>query len=259
MRKVRLLVTLFRENSPLKLFLFFCSNLFRLTKIFRLKMHGVSVHVRTGTPDLKVTHSCLGGEFAALSTAFPHDTKGLIVDAGGYIGTAAIALARMYPEATILSIKPSGENFEILRKNIAGYPNIRPLNAALAPEGSPSCISLMDRGTGQWGFTIVETHAGKSANCFLEKTKTITINQLLEHAGQNEIMIFKMDIEGAELALLEKPDWLDKTGFLMIELHERIVSGCIRAFDAANHNRYVYRENGEKCISVGKSYFKESS
>lgn len=259
MRKIRLFFALFKENPLHRLFLFFCCNLFRLTKIFRLKIHGISVHVRTGTPDLKVAHSCLGGEFAAISTAFPRNTKGLIVDAGGYIGTAAIALAQMYPDATILSIEPSGKNFEILRKNIAGYKNIHPLNAALTTEGSPSCVSLMDRGTGQWGFTIVGTHIGKSADCFIEKTKTITINQILEQAGQNEIMIFKMDIEGAELALLEKPDWLDKTGILMIELHERIVSGCLKAFDTANRCRYVYREKGEKFISVGKSYFKESS
>ncbi len=34
---------------------------------------------------------------------------------------AAVALAKMYPDATVLTIEPSGENFEILKRNVVEH------------------------------------------------------------------------------------------------------------------------------------------
>ena len=50
---------------------------------------------------------------------------GLIIDAGGYLGTAAIAFSEAYPDATVVTIEPSPENFALLVQNTAAYPNIR--------------------------------------------------------------------------------------------------------------------------------------
>lgn len=55
----------------------------------------------------------------------------IIVDAGANIGLASIYFANNYPEAKIIAIEPEQSNFELLKKNVAPYPNIIPLQAAL--------------------------------------------------------------------------------------------------------------------------------
>ena len=76
----------------------------------------------------------------------------LILDAGGYIGTAAIAFAKQYPSATIVSLEPNSNNYQLLAQNTATWRNIVAMNKALAPE--PGGLILYDRGTGAWGFTL---------------------------------------------------------------------------------------------------------
>ncbi|MDO9222175.1 MAG: hypothetical protein Q7U20_00505, partial [Caulobacter sp.] len=73
----------------------------RWNRPIRVTLFGERIAVRMGSPDLEVAKSSLGGEFAPLEGLLPKTYSGLIVDAGGYIGTAAIKLARFYPMARI--------------------------------------------------------------------------------------------------------------------------------------------------------------
>ena len=61
----------------------------------------------------------------------PNDGDGLMIDAGGYIGTKAIALTKVDLVCTMITIEPSSKNFATLLKNTEGFKNIRPINAAL--------------------------------------------------------------------------------------------------------------------------------
>ena len=54
-----------------------------------------------------------------------------IIDAGANIGFASVYFANKFPKARILAIEPEKDNFEILVKNAAPYPNIEPLRGAL--------------------------------------------------------------------------------------------------------------------------------
>jgi hypothetical protein len=124
-----------------------------------IKLSGIPITVRTTTPDLEVAINCLNGEFDRLCAAIPALRHRLIIDAGGYIGTAAIAFARRYPNATIVTLELNTANYYILVKNTAAWPNIVTMNTALAPE---PCVSILyNRGTGEWGFTLIE----KAADC----------------------------------------------------------------------------------------------
>jgi FkbM family methyltransferase len=40
-------------------------------------------------------------------------------------------VAVKFPSARIFAIEPASENFEILRRNVKPYPNIKPIHAAL--------------------------------------------------------------------------------------------------------------------------------
>ena len=215
----------------------------------RVKPYQRDIVVRTGSPDLRVALSCFEGEFDELLGAVPTLSHPFIVDAGGYIGTAAIVFAEAYPDATIVSLEPSGENFALLTRNVAGYKNIIPLNKALAPE--PGTLTLRNRGTGPWGFTIVSRPDDNPASRTIEDVECTTLDQIMQEFGATGIGILKLDIEGGEYALLSRnTDWIDRADAICIELHDRIVAGCSQLYEQATVGRHNIKMAGEKYISI---------
>lgn len=227
---------------------YFLLSLLNIHLPMTVKISGVRVIVRAATPDLQVALSCLGGEFDQLCARIPTLRHRLVIDAGGYIGTAAIALARRYPTATIVTLEPNTANYEVLIKNTASWPNIVAKRAALTPEAGIAI--LHDRGTGNWGFTLIEK-AADSATSPIEKVPCITVGQLLEEIGVDGIDIFKIDIEGGEHALLSGNNgWIRKTTGICIELHDRIRPGCSEVWRAATAGRTNFALDGEKHVSL---------
>jgi FkbM family methyltransferase len=214
----------------------------------RVKVQSIDVALRPCTPDLAVAKSCFSGEFdEAIEAAKPLRHR-FIIDAGGYIGTAAIVLAKAFPEAKIVSLEPSRENFGLLRRNVAGYPNIFALNKALGP--AEGLLPLMSRGTGEWGFSLVREPADCPSPRPIEKVHVITIPALMRQFDAKGVDLLKLDIEGAELALMaDKPSWVNSTHVIFAELHDRIAPGCEAAFVAATSGRMNTPGTGEKHLS----------
>ncbi len=257
-RPMRLLYTLFRFNGWFVLLKVLFAGILRRRVELMVNFYGVRVKIRTDSPDLIVAHSSLGHEFSTLSMVYPRDISGLIIDAGGYIGTAAIAFARMYPRATVVTIEPSSANFRLLTENIKAHPNIIPINAALVPSGSGSHILLHDSAEGEWSFSVIagKDPVSKRMPKGYEEAKTVTVADILARTDNTRVLIFKMDIEGGELPILrEDRNWLSDTDILIAELHERVVKGCEPAFFEASADRLVIKNFGEKFISIGRSFF----
>jgi FkbM family methyltransferase len=248
-REYRDLVTYyFRLARHAKSPRFFLLSLLNIHVPVPVKICGVRVIVRAATPDLQVALSCLGGEFDQLCAAIPTLDHGLVIDAGGYIGTAAIAFARRYPNATVVTLEPNAANYKVLLKNTASWPRIVTKKAALTPE-SGSAI-LHDRGTGDWGFTLIEKAADRPTSP-IERVPCITVDQLLKELGVDGIDIFKIDIEGGEHALLSGNNgWIGKTTGICIELHDRIRPGCSEVWRAATVGRTNFALHGEKHLSL---------
>ncbi|HZC80198.1 MAG TPA: hypothetical protein VE222_00515, partial [Nitrospiraceae bacterium] len=51
-------------------------------------------------------------------------TPRLIIDGGANVGYAAIFFARRYPHASIVAVEPEPQNFRLLERNTAAYPNV---------------------------------------------------------------------------------------------------------------------------------------
>jgi FkbM family methyltransferase len=215
----------------------------------RVKPCRQEIVIRTGSPDIQVALSCFLGEFDELLDAVPALRHPLIIDAGGYIGTAAIVFAEAYPDATIVSLEPSKENFALLRRNVARYRNIIPVNKALAPE--PGRLLLRDRGTGQWGLTIVPKPSDNPTSAVKEEVECTTLDELMREFGADGVGILKLDIEGGEHALLSRnTGWIDRTDTICIELHDRIVAGCSSLYHQATAGRQNLKMKGEKYLSI---------
>ena len=220
--------------------------------LMHVVVSGARITVRTGTPDLRVALQSLGSEFSALSKLLPEDFDGVIVDAGGYIGTAAITLSRMYPKASVVTIEPSTSNLAVLRKNVAPYTNIHPVNAALCPKTGATRLPLRDRGTGEWGFTVVgsETPDGVVA-AEVDEVDVVTLDDIAQMFRGKPIGLIKLDIEGGEHALFEADDpVLREIPAIFVELHDRIVPGCSEAFYRFGSDRWILGFGGEKLLAL---------
>jgi FkbM family methyltransferase len=229
---------------------FIGSTAVRSRKPIQITVRSIPIFVRPCTPDLAVASISFAGEFDAAIAAARPLRHGFIIDAGGYIGTAAIMLARAFPEATIISLEPSRDNFAMLAMNVRDYPNVVALNLALG--STAGSTQLVDRGTGEVGFSIVQAPADSVAPSRLHEVAVTTVPDLMTRFGASGVDFLKLDIEGAEHDLLTgQPSWLDATRVVFAELHERIVPGCEAVFAAATANRKNSTDDhGEKIRSI---------
>lgn len=217
----------------------------------KLTVHDQEIIVRARTPDLDVAMATLGGEFRLISRIFDRDYDGNIVDAGGYIGTSAIALAQYYPKAKITVVEPSSRNLDILKKNVRKFENINVVHGALTVGDEPELL-LKDRGTGEWGFTLVTKPQDRHEAQNVEKVKCYRIDALGVEA--KDIGILKLDIEGGEKDLFDRDrEALAEIPAIIAELHDRILDGCSAAFFGFSANRWVIDNGGEKYISLRRN------
>lgn len=217
-----------------------------LLKEVRLRVHGRELTVRKGTPDLRTAMSSFGGEFDPLKSYLSPEFDGVIVDAGGYIGTAAIRFSEMWPLATIVTLEPDASNLRILKLNTKDYPSIRVENCALVGI-ERDWVTLYDSNCGEWGFTTVDTSAGGAFNS-IGRVRAKTLKQL----NLSPISLLKMDVEGAEKEIFEaSAPILGTIPVVVVELHDRLVPGCSDAFRSFSKNRETFFDGIEKWYSVG--------
>jgi FkbM family methyltransferase len=200
------------------------------------------VYVRIpGSSDLPVFDQV----FLRKEYAFKASPPKVVVDAGANIGLASVLFASRFPDATVIAIEPDAKNYAVLAHNVAPYPNVIPLHAALWNENTT--IRMHDPGLGEWGYMTASDGEGA-------EVKAVTIGWLLEEYGLEKIDILKMDIEGAEREVFSdfRP-WIDRVGSIIIELHEQQSPGATQAVLAGargfNHewvrgeNNYWSRSN----------------
>lgn len=168
-----------------------------------------------------------------------------IVDAGANIGLTSIFLANRYPDAKIVAIEPEASNFELLKKNVAPYANVVPVHAALWCRNEP--VSVVDPGLDKWGFMTVNGDAGGSsgaATC--HDVEGLTVDRIMHLHGLARIDLLKVDIEGAEKEVFQDSSrWIDRVDALIVELHDRMKSGCSRSFYNGSNGFDEEWEHGE--------------
>jgi len=110
------------------------------------------------------------------------------------------------------------------------------MNAALG--GVKGVASLQARSTGFIGRTIVSSPADDSCALQVSSIVVFTVQDVLDLVGASTVALLKLDIEGAEVSVLENSDeWLDRTHTVVAELHDRIVPGATRLWSERMHGR----------------------
>ena len=202
-----------------------------------------SIYLRKGTSDN-----------AAFRQVFVHKEYDInfgkhpkvIIDGGANIGLFTIFMKNKYPQAKIICIEPDPENFEVLKKNVGGYPDVYCENAGLW--NKEIMLSIHDKyDMGKWGMVVEENEEGI--------VKAISINYLIKKYDLERIDILKLDIETSEKILFKDnyENWLKRTKMMVVELHDEIEEGCSKPFfEAINktYNKYRYSFSGENTVIV---------
>lgn len=130
-----------------------------------------------------------------------------VIDVGANIGIFTVKASRLVgPTGTVVSLEPASKSFTLLEANIErnDLSNVKPFKYAVSDsEGearlyvdrvSDRSSLFSDRGDSERNRRNIET---------VEKVETVSLDTLGDSLKLNRIDIIKIDVEGAELAVLK--------------------------------------------------------
>lgn len=138
-----------------------------------------------------------------------------ILDAGANCGLSTYILKALFPGATIVSLEPDPENFEILSKNTKSLEKVHVINAGLWNETGKLKLT---GNHGDWGRVFK-----KVPDSDQEGMLAYSVQDLLKKFDIPRFDLIKMDIEGSESVVLSSFSdiaWLQDTKILFMEIHD---------------------------------------
>jgi FkbM family methyltransferase len=152
------------------------------------------------------------------------------LDGGAHIGCTSVYFAQKYPESKIVAVEAARENYELLRHNTGGFPNIEAIHAAIF--GTNGFVTLENPRDAAWAFRVQAVKIAPEAE---NRIPSVTIESLIQRSPNGRIDLLKLDIEGAEIEVFSPgaEKWLENVKVVVIELHDRERSGCSSAFESA--------------------------
>lgn len=208
----------FRLGIPGTL-LFWFHRFVRHPHVISIRPHQAAfpVYVRPCDSDLDVLSQVFIHQHYAGITL--DDEAGLIIDCGANVGLSTSFFLTRFPRATVIAVEPDAANCELLRRNVAPYGlRARVVEAAVWPANTKLRMRAAKYDDGRsWARQVEE--AAIDGETTIQGT---SIDSLLAESGFNYISLLKMDIEGAEVPILQSTSkaWLAKTRCLAIELHD---------------------------------------
>jgi FkbM family methyltransferase len=200
-----------------------------------------SFHLRPNTSDYYTFDQVFLRDQYNIKIAFSPKT---IIDAGANIGLAAVYFSHRYPNASIIAIEPSKENFEQVQKNIAGYTQVKAICSGVW--NKDAYLSIINTDGVKNAFMVAETTPDNPM-----AVPAISIETIMRNEGWDTIDIVKMDIEGSEKEVFESgyEYWLPKTRMLIIELHDNMKKGTSKSlFTAISKYDFTFDMRDENLI-----------
>ncbi|WP_298922005.1 FkbM family methyltransferase [uncultured Roseobacter sp.] len=175
---------------------------------------GATLFCRPGTSDAEVLWDVFWGKYHL--PADPLAEKPVIFDLGANVGFSCFDFGTLYPHARVFGVELDQDNVAMARRNTAALgARCEIVHAAIWSENGEVTYSKSDE---EWGYHISGDQDASSASQVT--VRAISIDTLMQEVGVDWIDFMKMDIEGAEHAVLDpQAGWLQRTGALNLEVH----------------------------------------
>lgn len=191
--------------------------------------------VRARTSDVEVLHQLVLRRELDFSIA---SRPRRILDGGANIGLASRWFLECWPDAEIVAVELDAGNCRLAEQNLKGT-SVRLMNAGLWCRLESLSVANPQS----------EPYARQAATSPVIGTgvRGVTLEALLDELGWDEVDLVKLDIEGAEVEVLQTAAaWLPRIRCLALELHDRFRPGCTEAMHAAlEPGRWAHRQAGE--------------
>lgn len=185
----------------------------------RIKREGIKDHLITirskNRIDRDVIDYVFFKEYHVSSYCNPENLNLTIVDLGSNIGLTILHFKKHYPNAIIYGFEMDTDNYNLAIENCKHLTNVYLTNAAV----------WINKGMIKYNKRLYSDayaiDATNEDNELAEKIKCLTIQNIIEDNKIESIDILKMDIEGAEIDILneENLEWIYKVKYLNIEFH----------------------------------------
>lgn len=224
------------KNEPYRFLKSFVQN--EDKEFYRAWVKGEKVFLRKGKTDILVFKKIFIDQ--EYNFNLRHEVR-TIIDAGANIGLSALYFATKFPAAKIVAVEPEISNFELMKRNVAPYPNIYPLLGGVSNESGR--FKIKNTAGDHWNFMLEPGDAGGNDGMFY------TVSEIMDRYTFDAVDFFKIDIEGGEETLFKSHlHWLKKVKALSIELHDFILPHSSNAFFKAlvtnePYSYFVYGEN----------------
>jgi FkbM family methyltransferase len=162
-----------------------------------------------------------------ISRYIKHIHHPVILDAGAADGADTIRFANMLPHASIYAFEPVAKNYQILKQNTAGYPNVKTFRMALAPYDGEG-----------------EIHISEDANHLDDPATSSSLLAPLEHLRQHPHITFnqKETVPATTLDTWAKKENIDHIDVLWLDM-QGIECQVLRASTRIIHTvQVIYTE-----------------
>jgi FkbM family methyltransferase len=164
--------------------------------------------VVSDTSELRVVHEV----FVRDEYELPSDIEPrVIVDLGSNVGISVLLFKSRYPEARVVAVEPQPASFALLRENTRHLEAVTTVHAAIAAQGG---LVTLYSGARSWAAsTVPGAEQGDRHD-----VPALTFDTLAEQESLVDIDVLKMDVEGAETAVLASPT-VHRCEVIIFEFH----------------------------------------
>ncbi|MEO8564454.1 MAG: FkbM family methyltransferase [bacterium] len=166
----------------------------------------------------------------------------LILDLGSNVGYTVAHLAQVHPTARVIGVEMDAANFALAQLNTAAYgERVRLVHAAVWTHDGEIAYG----GDGDDAFAV-------SGDTGPRRAPAVRVDTILAAHGVTQVDYVKMDVEGAEAAILAEPaDWLDCVRTMKIELHPPATMESIRGvLEARGFTCSIYAQHPRCLIAL---------
>lgn len=212
-----------------------------------VQFRDVSVHYRFNRGDLQSIREVWMDECYKLP--FPFHPK-TILDLGANIGMASLWFQERYHPHQLLAVECDPDNAAVARLNFLD--NQLPGEVLEAAAGATSGEVFFQRNSLSNLGTITPSKPCATSTPNLLKVPMFSMSDLIDRFDGQSVDLIKMDIEGAEGAILSADiDWINQTRALIIEWHDDRVDSTPLIEKIIQHGFKHYPANTRHQANLG--------